>query len=47
MPGSKHPSAAGPNIIQTDLLARAYLDILAREEGVHSRPMLRAGSGWR
>lgn len=44
MPGSKHPSAAGPNIIQTDLLARAYLDILAREEGVHSRPMLRAGS---
>lgn len=45
MPGSTHPSAEGQNVIRTDLLARAYLDILAREEGVHSRPMLRAGSG--
>ncbi|RWC29962.1 MAG: AAA family ATPase [Mesorhizobium sp.] len=47
MPGSKPKSAAAnrSNVIKTDLLARAYLDILARQEGVHSRPMLRAGSG--
>lgn len=47
MPGSKSKSAAAnkSNVVKTDLLARAYLDILAREEGVHSRPMLRAGSG--
>lgn len=47
MPSSKPKSAAAnrSNVIKTDLLARAYLDILARQEGVHSRPMLRAGSG--
>lgn len=47
MPGSKPKSATAnkSNVIKSDLLARAYLDILAREEGVHSRPMLRAGSG--
>ncbi|MBZ9892976.1 AAA family ATPase [Mesorhizobium sp. BR1-1-6] len=39
-----HPLARA-NAVKTDLLARAYLDILAREEGVHSKPMLRAGSG--
>ena len=47
MPGSK-PKAVAANksrVIKTDLLARAYLDILARQEGAHSRPMLRAGSG--
>jgi ATP-dependent Zn protease len=38
-------AAIRSNAVKTDLLARAYLDILAREEGVHSKPMLRAGSG--
>ena len=45
MPDSKHPSATGPNVTRTDLLARDHFDILTREEGVHPRPMLRAGSG--
>lgn len=45
MPGSKHPSATGPNVTRTDLLARDYLDILSRDEGVHPKPMLRTGSG--
>lgn len=40
-----HPSAERANVIKTDLLARAYLDILAREDGVHSKSMLRTGSG--
>ncbi|MGB3541052.1 MAG: AAA family ATPase [Mesorhizobium sp.] len=31
--------------VRADLLARAYLDILARDDGVHSKSMLRAGSG--
>lgn len=31
--------------VRTDLLARAYLDILARDDGVHSKSMLRTGSG--
>jgi hypothetical protein len=31
--------------VKADLLARAYLDILAQEEGAHSKPMLRVGSG--
>lgn len=31
--------------VKTDLLARAFLDILAREDGVHSKSMLRSGSG--
>ncbi|MFC3326130.1 AAA family ATPase [Mesorhizobium cantuariense] len=47
MPGSKPKTAVAKksNVIKTDLLARAYLDILAREVGVNSKPMLRAGSG--
>ncbi|CDX20512.1 hypothetical protein MPLB_1870049 [Mesorhizobium sp. ORS 3324] len=51
MPGSKRQPAARQSpagqskAIKTDLLARACLDILAREEGVHSKSMLRAGSG--
>ncbi|RWM04318.1 MAG: AAA family ATPase [Mesorhizobium sp.] len=51
MSGSKRQSAARQSparqskVARTDLLARAYLDILAREEGVHSKSMLRAGSG--
>ncbi len=39
------PSVGQGNAAKTDLLARAFLDILAREEGVHSKPMLRSGSG--
>jgi Cdc6-like AAA superfamily ATPase len=40
------PSAAEQaSATKSDLLARAYLDILAREEGVHSKSMLRAGTG--
>lgn len=31
--------------VKGDLLARAFLDILAREDGVHSKSMLRSGSG--
>lgn len=31
--------------VKSDLLARAFLDILAREDGVHSKSMLRSGSG--
>lgn len=47
MPGSKPKTAVAKksNVIKTDLLARAYIDILAREAGVNSKPMLRAGSG--
>ncbi|RWL85662.1 MAG: AAA family ATPase [Mesorhizobium sp.] len=51
MSGSKRQSAARQSparqskAVKTDLLARAYLDILAREEGVHAKSMLRAGSG--
>lgn len=40
-----HPSGGQANAVKNDLLARAYLDILAREDGVHSKSMLRAGSG--
>ncbi|MHA6646237.1 AAA family ATPase [Mesorhizobium sp. A623] len=36
---------AAIGIVKTDLLARAYLDILARDDGVHAKSMLRAGSG--
>ncbi|TPL00722.1 ATP-binding protein [Mesorhizobium sp. B2-4-14] len=39
------PPGRHANAIKNDLLARAYLDILAREDGVHSKSMLRAGSG--
>ncbi|TAM94917.1 MAG: AAA family ATPase [Rhizobiaceae bacterium] len=46
MTRTKHLRAnAEANSLKTDLLARAYLDILAREEGAHSKPMLRAGAG--
>ncbi|TGU93227.1 AAA family ATPase [Mesorhizobium sp. M00.F.Ca.ET.151.01.1.1] len=47
MSRSKPKSAATKKSdgIKHDLLARAYLDILAREAGVNSKPMLRAGSG--
>lgn len=40
-----HPSAEKADPVKRDLLARAYLDILAREDGVHVKSMLRAGSG--
>lgn len=39
------PPAAQLNVVRTDLLARAYLDILAREDRTDSKSMLRAGSG--
>jgi hypothetical protein len=46
MPRSTRRTAGSKSsAVKTDLLARAYLDILAREEGAHSKPMLRAGSG--
>jgi hypothetical protein len=46
MPRSQHATAdAGASVVKSDLLARAYLDILAREDGAHSKSMLRAGSG--
>jgi len=35
---------AQPESARADLLARAYLDILARKEGVHAKSMLRMGS---
>ncbi|WP_434722773.1 AAA family ATPase [Mesorhizobium sp. RIZ17] len=38
------PPAAQANVVRTDLLARAYLDILAREDRTDSKSMLRAGS---
>jgi hypothetical protein len=44
MPRSQHKTADA-RAAKTDLLARAYLDILAREDGAHSKSMLRAGSG--
>ncbi|GLS33773.1 Peptidase family M41 [Mesorhizobium albiziae] len=38
-------TATRPKTAPADLLARAYLDILARTEGVHAKSMLRMGSG--
>ena len=40
-----HPSSKQANVVRSDLLARAYLDILAREDRTDSKSMLRAGSG--
>lgn len=42
---SKPAAVEAPRDVKTDLLARAFLDILAREDGVHSKSMLRSGSG--
>lgn len=46
MPHPKRTPDSRPDVTtSTDLLARAYLDILARSDGAHSKPMLRSGSG--
>lgn len=42
---SKPVATEAPRAVKTDLLARAFLDVLAREDGVHSKSMLRSGSG--
>lgn len=45
-PGAKRrPATRRTSASKSDLLARAYLDILAREQGLSVKPMLRAGSG--
>ncbi|MCO5081319.1 MAG: AAA family ATPase [Rhizobiaceae bacterium] len=45
MPRSKLASAEAARAAKPDLLARAFLDILAREDGVRAKSMLRSGSG--